>query len=87
MLDFLSAGNEFQITLREVQGATKKQIEAAAATLKDGGYINYFGLQRFGSGSVPTHKYASAVCIIGHQLLKVDVMLTNAAFDRSSCCY
>jgi len=51
-----AAGNQFQITLREVQGASKEQIEAAAAALKQGGFINYYGLQRFGSGSVPTHR-------------------------------
>ena len=50
------AGNQFQITLRELKGATRTQVEAAAAALKEGGFINYYGLQRFGSGSVPTHK-------------------------------
>jgi tRNA pseudouridine13 synthase len=52
----LHAGNQFQITLRELKEATREQIEAAAAALKEGGFINYYGLQRFGSGSVPTHK-------------------------------
>ena len=52
----LHAGNQFQITLREVRGAAREQIEAAAIALKEGGFINYYGLQRFGSGSVPTHK-------------------------------
>ena len=34
-------------------------IEAAAAALKQGGFINYYGLQRFGSGSVPTHRWVT----------------------------
>lgn len=54
---YAGAGNQFQITLREVTGASNEQIEAAAAALKRSGFINYYGLQRFGSGSVPTHKY------------------------------
>lgn len=53
----LLTGNQFQVTLREVQGASRQQLEAAAAALKQGGFINYYGLQRFGSGSVPTHRY------------------------------
>ena len=31
-------------------------IEAAAAALKKQGFINYFGLQRFGTSAVPTHQ-------------------------------
>ena len=49
-------GNEFQITLREVQGATRDEVGAAVEALKEQGFINYYGLQRFGSGSSPTHK-------------------------------
>lgn len=52
----VAAGNQFRITLREVTGASREQIEAAAAALKKSGFINYYGLQRFGNGSVPTHK-------------------------------
>ncbi|DBB03074.1 TPA: hypothetical protein ACH3X1_013389 [Trebouxia sp. C0004] len=54
-------GNQFQITLRELKAATRYQIEAAAAALKEGGFINYYGLQRFGSGSVPTHKVGATL--------------------------
>ena len=56
LMCYTGAGNQFQITLREVTGASNEQIEAAAAALKQSGFINYYGLQRFGSGSVPTHK-------------------------------
>ena len=60
------AGNRFFLTLRQVQAgadaasATQEQsIEAAAAALREwvalgGTYVNYFGLQRFGTGSVST---------------------------------
>lgn len=41
-------GNRFDIVLRNVQGATKDQLQAATKTLLDRGFINYFGTQRFG---------------------------------------
>ena len=57
-------GNHFDIILRDAQcehgpeGALK-----AAEALKASGFINYFGLQRFGSGSVPTHRSVSLCSI------------------------
>lgn len=32
-------------------------VEAAAEGLRQSGFVNYFGLQRFGSGAVATHRY------------------------------
>jgi len=55
------SGNHFVITLRNVTGDHGK-IEESLESLKAKGFINYFGLQRFGTTSVPTHK-------IGHELL------------------
>lgn len=54
-------GNQFQVILREVQGASREQLEVAAAALKAHGFINFYGLQRFGSGSVPTHRVGVAL--------------------------
>ena len=49
--------------LRNVQASSAgstAEAEAAVATaaeaLRRSGFINYYGLQRFGSGAVPTHK-------------------------------
>jgi tRNA(Glu) U13 pseudouridine synthase TruD len=32
------------------------QIAFAVGEVRDKGFINYFGLQRFGTGNVPTHR-------------------------------
>ncbi|KAF8388099.1 hypothetical protein HHK36_026765 [Tetracentron sinense] len=56
-------GNRFTITLRGVVAESEETIKAAADALGRQGFINYFGLQRFGSGTVPTH-------LIGATLLR-----------------
>ena len=50
------SGNLFDIILRNVQGRPA-DIALAADALKASGFINYFGLQRFGNEGAPTHKY------------------------------
>jgi tRNA pseudouridine13 synthase len=54
---FLGAldGNEFFITLRNVQVRSEEAIAKSVEVLKTKGFINYYGMQRFGSGSVSTH--------------------------------
>lgn len=57
-------GNRFEIILRAINGAGLEAVETAAKTLRDSGFINYFGLQRFGSSEgSPTH-------IVGRYLLR-----------------
>lgn len=48
------SGNHFVITLRNVIGRDE-DIADAMLSLKNNGFINYYGLQRFGSTSIPTH--------------------------------
>ena len=48
-----SAGNRFDVTIRRVPAADKAKVEAAFASLKATGFLNYFGLQRFGTQTVP----------------------------------
>jgi len=49
-------GNEFIITLREVPSSTEmSEIEGAMQSLRDYGFINYYGMQRFGTSLVSTH--------------------------------
>lgn len=56
-------GNQFKIALRNVCG-TDEEIEQAMTALRDNGFINYYGLQRFGTvASIPTHE-------IGKRLLQ-----------------
>ncbi|XP_043275494.1 pseudouridylate synthase 7 homolog [Venturia canescens] len=49
-------GNRFKIALRSVN-ATDDEIELAMQSLKNNGFINYYGLQRFGTiAAIPTHE-------------------------------
>ncbi|KAH8302973.1 hypothetical protein KR044_012799 [Drosophila immigrans] len=61
-------GNRFRIALRHIT-QQQEHIELALQSLKERGFINYYGLQRFGnSASVPTYE-------IGIALLKRDYKL------------
>ncbi len=55
-------GNRFTIVLRQVEG-DDLMIEKSINSLKDFGFINYYGLQRFGTTEIATHE-------IGLNLLK-----------------
>jgi len=49
-------GNQFRIALRNASG-TDEEMEQAMTSLRDNGFINYYGLQRFGTVvSTPTHE-------------------------------
>eukprot|EP01105_Mastigella_eilhardi_P010526 TRINITY_DN245_c0_g1_i1.p1 TRINITY_DN245_c0_g1~~TRINITY_DN245_c0_g1_i1.p1 ORF type:complete len:712 (-),score=221.44 TRINITY_DN245_c0_g1_i1:79-2133(-) len=48
-------GNRFRIAIRNVS-AGEEVIAAAVASLAKDGFINYFGLQRFGAGDTHTHE-------------------------------
>ncbi|GAB4855407.1 hypothetical protein Ancab_024030 [Ancistrocladus abbreviatus] len=54
-------GNRFTITLRGVVADSEDTIKASADALGQHGFVNYFGLQRFGSGTVPTHLVGAAL--------------------------
>ena len=47
-------GNYFQIVLRSVN-SNEEQINQVCNQVKTNGFINYFGLQRFGSGATRSH--------------------------------
>ncbi|KAH8322170.1 hypothetical protein KR059_006688 [Drosophila kikkawai] len=62
-------GNRFRIALRHVDKVKRGDIEVALESLRERGFINYYGLQRFGnSASVPTYE-------VGVALLKCDYKL------------
>ena len=49
------SGNHFSIVLRNISSdADEPSVSALVHSLGQNGFINYFGMQRFGSGSVPT---------------------------------
>ncbi|KAH8240158.1 hypothetical protein KR032_011730 [Drosophila birchii] len=62
-------GNRFRIALRHIDKEKRGDIEVALQSLRERGFINYYGLQRFGnSASVPTYE-------VGVALLKCDYKL------------
>ncbi|GFR57424.1 pseudouridylate synthase 7 (putative), partial [Elysia marginata] len=67
------SGNRFTVVLRNVE-ANKEVVDKALTSLKTAGFINYFGMQRFGTTSVPTHKIGSAL-LHGDWKKAVDLIL------------
>ncbi|SCZ90248.1 BZ3500_MvSof-1268-A1-R1_Chr1-3g01868 [Microbotryum saponariae] len=63
-------GNRFVITLRDVVADSPTTIERAMSTLREHGFVNYYGMQRFGTAPVPTHA-------IGLALLRTDWALAS----------
>lgn len=79
-------GNRFDLVLRNVQAGAdmaegKKRMEDAASTMKQFGFINYFGTQRFGKYK-DTH-------LVGIEVLKgnyekaIDIIMQPKPDDRS----
>ena len=60
-------GNHFKILLKDIKceslstDSVEDCIDSAVNSLKTCGFINYFGLQRFGSYSVSTHQIGKAL--------------------------
>ena len=50
------AGNRFELVIRKINsGLTHEQVSSVLSQISQDGYINYFGLQRFGKGGCPSH--------------------------------
>lgn len=62
-------GNCFHVALRGVPGtciaaadsASSSVVDQAFSAIKSGGFLNYFGLQRFGTRSIRTHAVGAAL--------------------------
>lgn len=67
-------GNQFKIALRHVEGS-EEQINAGLESLKKHGFINYYGLQRFGTNkAVPTHSIGKSL-LLGDWQKAIDLIL------------
>lgn len=62
---FRNYANRLTREIRNVAGATQEIIEESLKHLKANGFINYYGMQRFGTGSISTHT-------VGQHVLKGD---------------
>lgn len=57
----LLKGNRFRIALRHIT-AEPETINASLTSLRENGFINYYGLQRFGNcAAIPTHRVGLAL--------------------------
>ena len=54
-------GNRFQIVLRDVICENEADIDRAIENVKANGYLNYFGIQRFGHSEFPSHRIGIAI--------------------------
>ncbi|KAJ8874721.1 hypothetical protein PR048_025587 [Dryococelus australis] len=73
-------GNHFKIALRNVIGA-EEDIKCALNYLKSEGFINYYGLQRFGSSfEVPTY-YIGRALLLGEWAKAIDLILASREYE------
>ncbi|WCJ43912.1 hypothetical protein M5689_024619 [Euphorbia peplus] len=76
-------GNRFTVTLRGVIADSEDTIKGSAESLGKQGFINYFGLQRFGSGSIPTHLIGAAL-LRGEWKIAVNLILDPREGERDA---
>ncbi|KAL7976286.1 hypothetical protein Chor_002505 [Crotalus horridus] len=53
-------GNHFTVGLRNITG-TDGEVQQAMQSLKEIGFINYYGMQRFGTTAIPTFQVGRAI--------------------------
>ncbi|KAL4444565.1 hypothetical protein ABPG77_002382 [Micractinium sp. CCAP 211/92] len=82
-------GNRFELVLRSVEAGSADAVSAAAEGIRSSGFINYYGLQRFGTGAVPTHRVGQAL-LRGRWCEAVRLLLTPRAdcarADQAEAC-
>ncbi|KAJ3308892.1 hypothetical protein HDV04_000733 [Boothiomyces sp. JEL0838] len=66
-------GNHFTIAIRNVQVLDQAAIEKAIESLAKHGFINYFGMQRFGTRSIPT--YHVGIAMLGEKWEKATELI------------
>ena len=54
-------GNKFQIVLRDVEYEHEDDLSESIENVKQNGFINYFGIQRFGHSEYPSHQVGIAI--------------------------
>lgn len=53
-------GNHFTVVIRNISGSDE-QVQQALTSLRQTGFINYYGMQRFGTTAVPTQHVGRAI--------------------------
>ncbi|RLN46085.1 hypothetical protein BBJ29_005214 [Phytophthora kernoviae] len=78
-------GNRFSLAIRSLPGdetISDDQIHEAVRSWSTHGFINYFGLQRFGTKSIATHEIGRAILQRDHKRV-VDLLLAPQKGDAS----
>lgn len=77
-------GNHFNIVLRNID-ACEELLNESLLTFKTKGFINYYGMQRFGTASVPTHRIGKMI-LLGKWDKVVELILSPQE-DRNDSIY
>lgn len=75
-------GNQFSITIRQVSSDSEGVLHEAISAWKEYGFINYFGLQRFGTRSIPTYEIGRALLRQNHKEA-IDLIMRPQSGDPS----
>ncbi|GAA6025772.1 hypothetical protein JCM11491_001986 [Sporobolomyces phaffii] len=67
-------GNKFVVTLRDIDPVSIPTIDASMESLRSSGFLNYYGMQRFGTAPIPTHLIGLAL-LRSEWELAVDLIL------------
>ncbi|GAA5908397.1 pseudouridine synthase PUS7 [Sporobolomyces salmoneus] len=68
-------GNKFVITLRDIDPTSVPTIHSSLSSLRSNGFLNYYGMQRFGTAPIPTHLIGLAL-LRSEWSLAVDLILS-----------
>ncbi|KAJ2469550.1 multisubstrate pseudouridine synthase 7 [Coemansia sp. RSA 2337] len=75
------SGNRFEIILRHVKGADEQSLAPVLEGIRRTGFINYYGMQRFGTQSISSHSVGIAVLKADWQAA-TDLILKPRPGDR-----
>ncbi|ETK90696.1 hypothetical protein L915_05584 [Phytophthora nicotianae] len=78
-------GNRFSLAIRDLpddETISDEQIHAAVRSWSERGFINYFGLQRFGTKAIATHEIGRAILQRDHKRV-VDLLLSPQQGDAT----
>ena len=76
-------GNQFCVCFRFIEGLSniKSDLDIITKSLNEKGFVNYFGMQRFGVGIVPTHKIGKCVIKKMWKEAFINIISTDKMYD------
>ncbi|XP_078485493.1 pseudouridylate synthase 7 homolog [Ciona intestinalis] len=75
-------GNQFSIVIRNTLDIKESDLKVAIKSFSQTGFINYFGMQRFGTNNVPTYEIGKSI-ISSRWEETVDLILSSCFKDCS----